>query len=52
MHVWIALKSRAKDYAQWQGTYLNIEPTGKVTRITRDDAYTCDDEFVVKEADT
>lgn len=51
VHVWIALKSRAKDYSQWQGTYLNIEPNGRVTRVTRDDAYTCDDEFVVKEAD-
>lgn len=51
VHVWIAVKSRSRNYDEWQGTYLRIEPNGRITRVTHDDAYTCDDEFVIKEAD-
>ena len=48
-HVWIACKKRGPDYSKWQGTYLRIEPSGRVTRVTNDDAYTCTDEFIIKE---
>ena len=49
VHVWIAIKCRGNNYDDWQGTYLRIEANKRVTRITRDDAYTVDDEFVIKE---
>lgn len=52
VHVWIAVKTpRPADYALWQGTYLRVEPSGRVTRVTRDDAYMCDDEFIIKETE-
>lgn len=51
VHIWIALKSRHVPYEQWQGTYLRCETNGRVTRVTRDDAYECDDVFVIKEKD-
>lgn len=47
-HVWIACKSRGSDYSKWQGTYLRIKSDGSITRVTIDDAYTVDDEFVIK----
>lgn len=50
VHVWIAVKCRGP-YAEWQGTYIRIEPNGRITRVRRDDAYDMDDEFVIKEAD-
>ena len=50
IHVWIALKARLRDYDKWQGTYLRIEPNKRITRVTRDESYMCDDEFVIKEA--
>lgn len=50
-HIWIACKQRGPDYSKWQGTYLRVEPNGRVTRVTVDDNNTCDDEFVIKEAD-
>lgn len=49
--MWIAVKCRGKDYADWQGTYLRVEQSGRVTRVRKDDAYDTDDEFVIKEAD-
>lgn len=52
VHVWIAIKNRGKDYSLWQGTYLRIESNKRVTRVTKDDAYQCDDEFIIKEGDT
>lgn len=51
VHIWIALKKREKDYSRWQGTYLRVEQSGRVTRVTQDDNYTTDDEFVIKERD-
>lgn len=50
-HVWIALKKRELRYEDWQGTYLRVEPNGRVTHVRRDDNYLDDDEFVIKEAD-
>ena len=50
-HVWTACKQRGPDYSKWQGTYLRIENNGRITRVTVDDNYTVDDEFVIKEAD-
>jgi hypothetical protein len=47
-HLWTAVKCRGP-YEKWQGTYLRIENNGRVTRVTKDDAYTVDDEFVIKE---
>lgn len=53
VHLWIAIKSRDPDYAKWQGTRLEIEPNGRVTRVMYDEAYPeADDVFVIKEADT
>ena len=49
IHVWIALKNKHAEYDKWQGTYLRVEPSGRVTRVTQDDNYTTDDEFVIKE---
>lgn len=51
VHIWIAVKLRDPDYSKWQGTYLRIETSGRVTRVTNDDAYTTTDEFVIKEKD-
>lgn len=51
VHVWIAIKNRGNSYDDWQGTYLRIETNGCVTRVTRDDNYTVDDVFVIKEKD-
>lgn len=48
VHVWIALKSKGPEYNKWQGTYLRIEESGRVTRVTQDDNYTTDDEFLIK----
>ena len=50
-HVWIALKKREPDYTRWQGTYLRIEPTGRVTRVTQDDENPVDDTFLIKKGD-
>lgn len=50
VHVWIAVKQRSKNYAEWQGTYIRIEQSGRVTRVRHDDAYDTDDEFLIKEA--
>ncbi len=52
VHIWIAVKFRDPDYSKWQGTFLRVEPSGRVTRVTYDDAYAVDtDEFIIKEAD-
>lgn len=52
VHVWIAVRTpRPRSYSDWQGTFLRVEPNGRVTRVTRDDNYTTDDEFVIREAD-
>lgn len=48
--MWIAVKQRSKNYAEWQGTYIRIEQSGRVTRVRHDDAYDTDDEFLIKEA--
>lgn len=50
-HVWIAVAKRDEDYRQWQGTYLRIERTGRVTRVTVDNNYDTDMEFVIREGD-
>lgn len=49
--VWIALKKRGPDASAYQGTFLRVHNNGQVVRITRDDAYTCDDEFEIRPAD-
>lgn len=49
VHIWIAVKCRGANYDNWQGTYLRIEQSGRVTRVRRDNAYDTDDEFVIKE---
>ena len=51
IHAWVACKQRGPDYSKWQGTYLKIEYNGRVTRVTVDDNYDVDDEFVIKEKD-
>lgn len=48
VHVWIAVKNRGHTYADWQGTYIELKPDGQITRVTVDDAYTCDDEFIIR----
>lgn len=51
-HVWIAIKARAHEYKDWQGTYICINRDGSVFRITRDDALPIDPEpFMIKDAD-
>lgn len=49
VHIWTAVKCRDKDYAKWQGTYMRIEPSGRVSLVRRDDAYDVDDVFLIKE---
>lgn len=49
VHIWIALKNRSREYQDWEGTFLRVESSGRVTRVTKDSAYTVDDEFVIKE---
>lgn len=51
VHVWIAIGQRDEDYNQWRGTYLRVERSGRVTRVTVDDHYATDDEFVIREGD-
>ncbi len=52
VHVWIAIRfAPPAHYDQWQGTYLRIEPNGRVMRITVDDNNVLDDEFIIKDAD-
>ena len=36
VHVWIANKDRSVPYEQWEGTFIRIEPNGRVTRVTRE----------------
>lgn len=50
VHIWMAVKCRGKDYADWQGSYMRVEPNGRVSIIRKDDAYDVDEEFVIKEA--
>jgi hypothetical protein len=50
-HVWIALKKRVPKYTDWEGTYLRIEPNGRVTRVTVGPDVPVDDEFIIKEKD-
>uniref|UniRef100_A0A6H1ZAY4 Uncharacterized protein n=1 Tax=viral metagenome TaxID=1070528 RepID=A0A6H1ZAY4_9ZZZZ len=49
VHVWTAVGKRDEDYSQWRGTYLRIERSGRVTRVTVDDNYATDMELVVRE---
>lgn len=52
IHIWTAIRCRPLDYSKWQGTYLQIEPDGCVTRVTRDTAHEPDYmELVIKESD-
>jgi hypothetical protein len=51
VHVWIANKDKSIPYEQWEGTYLRIEPSGRITRVTKDSANNPDyDELVIKDA--
>lgn len=45
VHIWIAVKSMTGVPATWVGTYLRVEPNGKVTRVTTGEF---EDEFVIK----
>lgn len=49
VHVWTAVARTALEYKDWRGTYLRIQPSGRVTRVNTDDNYTVDDEFIIKE---
>lgn len=52
VHVWIATKDKSVPYEQWQGTFIRIERSGRITRVTVDDALpNGEDEFVIKEAE-
>lgn len=51
VHVWMAIKCRPDKYEDWQGTYLRIERNGRVTRVTQDDAYDYDQEFLIKKGE-
>lgn len=51
VHIWTACRQRGPDYTKWQGTYLYVKHDGSITRVTVDDNYTVDDEFVIKEKD-
>lgn len=33
-HVWIAVRDPQMPYTKWQGTYLALDDTGGVTRVT------------------
>ena len=47
--VWIANKDKSVPIEQWQGTYINIDKHGNVTRVTVDDALpTGGDEFIIR----
>lgn len=49
VHVWIANKDKSVPYEQWQGTFIRVEPTGRITRVTIDTAIEGgEDEFVIK----
>lgn len=50
VHVWIATASRDDDYSKWRGTFIKIEPDGRVTRVTVDEDV-WDEEFVIREGD-
>lgn len=40
VHVWIANKDRSVNYEHWEGTFIRIEPNGRVTRVTREQGIT------------
>lgn len=50
VHIWLANKDKSVPYEQWEGTYLRIEPSGRITRVTKDTSNTTDyDELVIKD---
>lgn len=51
VHVWIATASRDDDYKKWQGTFLRIEQSGRVTRVTVGEHLDHDEEFVIRQGD-
>ena len=51
VHVWLANKDKSVPYEQWQGTFIRIEPSGRITRVTKDTANVVDfDELVIRNA--
>lgn len=50
-HIWTALGYAQGDYSQWVGTYLRVEPNGRVSRVTRERFDTDVPDFVIKERD-
>ncbi len=50
--IWIAVKHMQGPFDQWQGTYIDCEYNGRVTRVRRDDAYEHDDVFLIREVGT
>lgn len=50
VHVWVANKDKTVPYNEWEGTFIRIEPSGRVTRVTKDSANIIDyDELVIKD---
>lgn len=49
VHVWIAIARRSEYYEDWRGTYISLEPSGRVTRVTADDNYPTDDIMIIRE---
>ena len=49
VHVWIGNKDKSLPYEQWEGTFLRIEPSGRITRVTKDTSNTPDyDELEIR----
>lgn len=52
VHVWVANKDRSINYEHWEGTFIRIEPNGRVTRVTRESGITSEiPELVIREPD-
>lgn len=52
VHVWIANKDKSLPYSEWEGTFLRIELSGRITRVTRDTSNTPDyDELEIRSGD-
>lgn len=36
VHVWFANRDKSVPYEEWEGSFLRIEPSGRITRVTID----------------
>jgi hypothetical protein len=51
VHIWIANKDKSVPYEQWQGTFIRVEPSGRISRVTIDTAIEGgEDELVIKKS--